>query len=117
LANNEITLKFKGINIFLDQSLLNSIRPILLSYPDIEPFKCVDINLPHIFVGNNRGFYFDMRYYEFHGLETGLILNSETLVVATKEIITIFRIAEEKNPLIMVDTLEADSSLPTIKEL
>ena len=76
----------------------------------------MDILLPHVFVGNKRGFYFDMRYYEFHGLETGLILNSATLVVATKDILTIFRIAKD-NSLTMVDTLEADSSFPTIQEL
>ena len=57
-----------------------------------------------------------MRYYEFHGLETGLILNSATLVVATKDILTFFRIAKD-NSLTMVDTLEADSSFPTIQEL
>jgi hypothetical protein len=57
-----------------------------------------------------------MKYYEFYGLETGLILNSSTLVVATKKMLTIFRIAID-NSLIMRDTLEAELSMSNILEL
>ena len=57
-----------------------------------------------------------MNYYEFYGLEAGLILNSSTLVVATKKMLTIFKIALD-NSLIMRDTLDVELSMSNILEL